>query len=377
MIKGFKIRIYPIKDQVRLLWNHIGACRFIWNLMLDLQQKQHELGGRFLSAFDMINLLTAVKADEEYGWLNTVSRASLARECRDVSEAYWRFFKKTSRCPRFKSRKRSKPVYPVRETIWFQNGYVAIEKIGKVKYKTDFELPYGTGHKFLNVRASNRNGKWFLSFCMECESQAPQLTDKVMGIDLGVKDLATVAVDDEQLVFGNINKSRKMRLLDKRIRHLQRTISRKYEANRVGKRYVKTNNILRCEDKLRRLSARKTDIRSNYIHQTTHKLVSMLPMRITMEDLNVQGMMKNKHLSKAVQQQCFYEFRRQMQYKCEWAGIELIFADRFYPSSKACSCCGNVKHDLKLSDRTYICSCCGAVIDRDYNAAINLMRYAA
>jgi len=377
LIKGFKIRIYPTKDQEKMLWRHIGACRFIWNLMLDIQNKQYELGAKHLSAFDMINLLTAVKADEEYSWLNEVSRSSLDRECQDVSKAYERFFKKISNFPKFKSRKRSKPAYPVRETIWFQNGMASIEKIGKVKYKTDFELPQGTGHKFGNVRISMKNGKWLLGFVMECENQAPQLTDKVMGIDLGVKDLATVAVDDEQLVFGNINKSRKMRFLEKQIRHLQRTISRKYEANRVGRRYVKTNNILRCEDKLRRLFARQTDIRSNYIHQTTHKLVSMLPMRITMEDLNVQGMMKNRHLSRAVQQQCFYEFRRQMQYKCEWAGIELIFADRFYPSSKTCSCCGNVKHDLKLSDRTYTCSCCGAVIDRDYNAAINLMRYAA
>jgi len=377
LIKGFKIRIYPTKDQEQMLWRHIGACRFIWNLMLDLQQKQHELGGRFLSAFDMINMLPIIKQDEDYCWLRDVSSRSLSNECRDVSKAYERFFKKISGLPKFKSRKRSKPAYSVRETIWFQSGMVSIERIGKVKYKTDFELPQGTGHKFGNVRISMKNGKWFLSFCMECENQAPQLTDKVMGIDLGVKDLATVAIDDEQLVFGNINKSRKMRFLEKQIRHLRRTISRKYEANRVGRRYVKTNNILRCEDKLHRLLARQTDIRSNYIHQTTHKLVSMLPMRITMEDLNVQGMMKNRHLSKAVQQQCFYEFRRQMQYKCEWASIELIFADRFYPSSKTCSCCGNVKHDLKLSDRTYTCSCCGAVIDRDYNAAINLMRYAA
>ena len=168
-----------------------------------------------------------------------------------------------------------------------------------------------------------------------------------------------------------------MRSLEHRIIHLQRTISRKYEANRVGKRYMKTNNILRCEDELRRLRARQSDIRSNYIHQTTHALVSMLPSRVVMEDLNVQGMMKNRHLSKAVQQQCFYEFFRQMQYKCAWNGIELVVADRFYPSSKTCSCCGTIKSDLKLSDRTYVCPHCGAVIDRDYNAAINLMRYAA
>ena len=360
------------------MWRHIGACRFIWNLMLDIQNRQYEIGGKHLSAFDMINLLTPLKYDEDYYWLREISAAVLCRQCQDVAKAYERFFKKTSGFPKFKSRKRSKPSYPVRaERLSFHDNGVQIEKLGKVKYKTDFVLPQGTGHKFVNPRVSFKNGKWFLSFGMECENQAPVLTDKRMGIDLGVKDLAVVACDDEQLVFHNIIKSRKMRSLERRIVHLQRTISRKYEANRVGKRFVKTNNIIRCEDKLRRLQARQSDIRSNYIHQTTHALVSMLPSRVVMEDLNVQGMMKNKHLSKAVQQQCFYEFFRQMQYKCAWNGIELVIADRFYPSSKTCSCCGTIKSDLKLSDRTYVCPHCGAVIDRDYNAAINLMRYAA
>ena len=198
-----------------------------------------------------------------------------------------------------------------------------------------------------------------------------------MGIDLGVKDLAIAEYNGERIVFTNINKSRKMRQLNKQQKHLQRSISRKYEANHKGKRYVKTKNIDRSESKLRRLHARITNIRTNYIHQCTHRLISLLPKRIVMEDLNVQGMMKNKHLSKAVQEQCFFEFRRQMQYKCEWNGIELVLADRFYPSSKTCSCCGNIKHDLKLSDRVYKCDVCGTVIDRDYNAAINLSRYVA
>lgn len=376
MIKGFKIRIYPTKDQEQLFWRHIGACRFIWNLMLDIQNKQYELGAKHLSAFEMINLLTAIKADEEYVWLRGISRTSLDRECQDVSKAYDRFFSKISRYPKFKSRKRSKPAYPVREKLWFQDGRVAIEKVGNVKYKTDFELPQGTGHKFGNTRVSYKNGKWFLSFVMECENQAPQLTELSMGIDLGVKSLAVVSYGEEQLVFNNINKSKKMRQLEKRRKHLERTISRKYEANRQGKKYVKTNNILRCEDKLRRLCSRQSDIRMNYIHQTTHKLISMLPFRVTMEDLNVTGMMKNRHLSKAIAEQGFGEFLRQMQYKCTWNGIEFVQAPRLYPSSKTCSCCGTIKQDLRLRDRVFECPACGAVIDRDYNAAINLMRYA-
>jgi len=213
---------------------------------------------------------------------------------------------------------------------------------------------------------------------MECENQALQLSDKDMGIDLGVKDLATVAYGDERLVFHNINKSEKVRRLKKLIKHLQRNISRKYEQSkkRTG-RFEKTQNITKQESKLRRAYARLTNIRNNYLHQTTRTLVNKLPRRVVMENLSVSGMMKNKHLSKAIAEQGFHEFIRQMTYKCEWAGIEFVQADKFYPSSKTCSCCGSIKRDLRLRDRVYICNECGLSIDRDYNAAVNLMRYVA
>ncbi len=377
MIKSFKIRIYPTKAQEAHLWQHIGACRYIWNYMLDYQQKLHASGERHLSAFSMINLLKPLKNDGEHEWLYEVSNTSLQRICQDLASAYDRFFKKVSGFPKFKSRKRSKPSYPVRETIWFTENAVTIEKIGKVKYKTDFDFPLGRGHKFSNPRISNVNGKWMLSFGMECENQTPVLTDKSMGIDLGVKDLAIAEFNGEQIVFHNINKSKKMRKLKKKAKHLQRSISRKYEKNRRGRTYVKTANIIREETKLRKLLSRIANIHNNYIHQCTHSLVSRLPYAVVMEDLNVQGMMKNRHLSKAIQEQCFYEFVRQMKYKCEWSGISFVQADRFYPSSKTCSCCGSIKTNLTLRDRLYKCDECGAVIDRDYNAAINLSRYVA
>ena len=377
MIKSYKVRIYPTKEQKASIWQHIGSCRYIWNYMLAYQQELYERGEKHLSAFSMINLLKPLKNDGEHEWLYDVSAATLQRVCQDLASAYERFFKKTSGFPKFKSRKRSKPAYPVREAIWFSEKCVTVEKIGKVRYRTDFALPLGRGHKFSNPRISYVNGKWLLSFGIECENQAPILTDKNMGIDLGVKDLAIAEYEGEQIVFHNINKSCQMRTLNKKLKYLQRSISRKYEVNRKDNRYTRTRNIERDENRLRKLHARITNIRTNYIHQCTHKLISLLPQRVVMEDLNVQGMMKNRHLSKAVQEQCFYEFRRQMQYKCEWNGIELVLADRFYPSSKTCSCCGNIKRDLKLSDRVYKCDVCGAVIDRDYNAAINLSRYVA
>ena len=380
MIKSYKVRIYPNMIQEKLLWQHVGCCRFIWNYMLAKQKSLYEQGEKHLSVFGMIKLLTPLKKQDEYSWLNEVSNTSLATVCRDIDKAYKSFFKKTSGFPKFKSKKKSKPNFPIRtESFYIKDDKVLnIEKVGKVRYKTDFNFEYGRGkHKFTNARVSYTNGKWMLSFGVECENQAPVLSDVSVGIDLGVKDLAIVEYNGQPIVFHNINKSKKMRELSKRIKHLQRVISRKYEANRTGRRYNKTKNIMKQEERLRRLRARQANIRHNYLHQTTHKIVSLLPKRIVIEDLNVQGMMKNKHLSKAIQEQCLNEFVRQIEYKCEWSGIELVRADRFYPSSKTCSRCGCIKRNLKLSDRTYECYACGLVIDRDYNAAINLSRYVA
>lgn len=374
MIKSFKIRIYPTKAQEDLIWKHIGSCRYIWNWMLAKQQELYAVGEKHLSAFGMMKLLTPLKSDGDHEWLYDVSNASLKIVCRDLQQAYDKFFKKVSGYPKFKSRKRIKPSYPVRQNIWFSGNIVTIERLGKVKFKTDFTFPDGTGHKFSNPRITNRNGKWILSFGMECENQTPHLTDISMGIDLGIKDLA-IAECNGQIVFHNINKSKKMKELCKKQKHLQRSIARKYEANKQGKKYIKTKNIERLENKLRKLYCRISNIRQNYIHQCTHALVSLLPSRVVMEDLNITGMMKNRHLARAIQEQCLYEFIRQMRYKCEWNSIEFIQADRFYPSSKTCSCCGNIKRDLKLSDKIYKCDICGLKIDRDYNAAINLSKY--
>lgn len=378
IIKGFKIRIYPTKEQEKLIWQHIGSCRYIWNYMLDLQIERHKNGEPYLSGYDMANLLTSLKKDGEHNWLKDVSNDSLVKMCLTLAKDYNSFFKKRTGFPKFKSRKHSKLSFPVRcDRFYFDGGTVQIQKIGRVKYKSDFSFPYGNKQKFTNVHVSIVNGKYMLSFGMECENQAPRLTDSKVGIDLGIKDLAVVACDDNQFVFHNINKSKRVRDLNCKLKYTQRSIVRKYEASkrRAGV-YEKTKNIEREEDKLRKICARLTNIRHNYLHQTTNTIVSMLPQRVTMENLNVRGMMKNKYLSRAIAEQGFYEFIRQMKYKCEWNGIEFVQADRFFPSSKTCSCCGAIKRDLKLKDRTFVCPECSFIIDRDYNAAINLMRYA-
>ena len=305
MIKSYKVRIFPTKDQEQLIYKHIGCCRFIWNYMLDLQNTRYKNKEKYLSAFDMIKLLTPLKKQEEYKWLNEVSNISLCNICRDLDKAFQNLFKKINKYPQFKSKKKSRLAYPLRydRTYFTSSHTLQIEKLGKVKCKTDFNFPIGRDIKITNSRLINQNGKWLVCFGMESENQASTLTDKPMGIDLGIKELMVVAYGDEEIIFHNINKSKKMRLLEKRRKHTERSIARKYRTNNS---YEKTNNIIKEENKLRKLYAKQTNIRNNYIHQSTHKLVSLLPSKVVMEDLNVSGMMKNKHLSKAIIEAKFY-----------------------------------------------------------------------
>lgn len=377
MIKGYRIRIYPNKEQKILIEKHIGCCRFLWNYMLSLQNENYEKGNKYISRYDMIRSLTLLKKQEEYLWLNEVSNTSLQNICIDLDKDFKGFFKKLNGYPKFKSKKKSKKIYPVccNRFYFKDNIHIQIQMLGIVKCKTDFKVPIGK-HKFSNVRLSKELNKYFISFGLECENQVRKLNDYSMGIDLGVKELAAVSYGDDSLIFYNINKSSKMRKLNRELKHLQRSVSRKYEENRQGNKYIKTNNIIKLEKKIYKINRKISNIRTNYIHQTTHKLVELLPKRVVMENLNVSGMMKNKHLSEAIAEQGFYRFISYMKYKCEWNGIEFIQVDRFYPSSKTCSCCRKVKKDLKLSDRIFKCEC-GAEIDRDINAAINLKNYVA
>ena len=194
-----------------------------------------------------------------------------------------------------------------------------------------------------------------------------------LGIDLGVKDLAILS---EGTIYKNINKTPVIRRLNKRKRKLQRSISRKYEMNKTeGGKFKKTRNIIKSEKRLLKVHHRLKNIRHNYIHQVTRAIINRKPKLIVLEDLNIKGMMSNRHLSKAVQEQCLYEFRRQIEYKAQWSKIKVIVADRYYPSSKTCIKCGYIKKNLKLSERIYHCENCGNEIDRDLQAAINLKRY--
>jgi len=375
MIRSYKIRLFPSQEQEQLLWKHINASHFVWNFGISYQMNRYKNNEKHLSGYDLRKVFANLKQQEEYIWLKEISSHTIGEVCLDLDNAYKRFFKKQNGYPKFKKKNKCKNSFPVRQdTFYFKNNYVIIEKIGKVKYQTNYNLPQGRNlmGKFTDPRIKYKNNKWILCFGIECNKQTQILTNNSMGIDLGVKDLAIISCGNEFKVFKNINKTKYIKNINKHLKHAQRRISKKYNTNG---NWDKSNNILKTEKRVKQLYNKLSNIRNNYIHQITRQLINLLPYRVVMEDLNISGMMKNKHLSKAIQEQCFYEFIRQMKYKCEEYGIEFVQADRWYPSSKTCSNCGFIKKDLKLSDRVFICPECGFEIDRDKNASLNLMNY--
>ena len=367
MILAKKIRLYPTEEQKQKLWQSVGTARFIYNWTLNRQEENYKNGGNFINDNDLRKEITQLKK-EKLSWLNEVSNNVAKQAVKDACNAYKNFFKGLADKPKFKSRKKSKPsFYNDTSKLKTKEKSVLIEKIGWVKTKE--QLPMDV--KYTNPRIGYDNKYWYLSVGIEEEMPVVQLTGESLGIDIGIKDLA---VCSNGMTFKNINKSKEVRRLKKSLKRKQRQCSMKYEKNKKGKEYVKTKNIAKLEKQIKLIHRRLSNIRLNYIHQVTTMIVKTKPSRIVMEDLNIKGMMKNKHLSKAIAEQCLYDFKLKMKYKCQFYGIEFVEADRFYPSSKICSSCGSIKKDLKLSDRKYICSC-GLNINRDYNASINLSRY--
>ena len=230
-----------------------------------------------------------------------------------------------------------------------------------------------TNSKHSNPRVSFDGVHWYISVGIELEKPVIELTNESIGIDVGIKDLAVCSHKEEP--YKNINNTNKVKKLEKRLRRLQRKVSKKYKKNKEGRSYVKTNNIIKLETNIRKLHKNLDNIRADYRHKVTTEIVKAKPSRIVMESLNISGMLKNKHLSKAVAKQGFYELKNMLKYKSEKYGIEFIEADKWYPSSKTCSECGYIKPKLSLSERVFVCEFCGATIDRDKNASINLSRY--
>jgi len=392
-----------------------GAARYAYNWTVALQIKTFNEVGKYLTDSECRKLFTQHKKQKE--WLYNTSNNATKQAIKDCCNSFWRFVdkkkkpnyvpynkKKIARAkkkgytltrydmhghPKFKKRGKVQPKFYVdTEKISFTGTHVKLEKIAEntrqnrakanwIKLAETNRIPLNTN--YLNPRCTFDGLNWWISVSIEIDLKIYPTSNPGIGIDVGIKDLA---VDSNNNVTPNINKTQEVKQLKCKQRRLQRSISRKYEMNNEEESYVKTSNIIKSELKLLKINQRLTGIRHNHLHQTTNairlpdgQVVKTKPSYIVAEDLNVQGMIKNKHLAKAIQEQCLFEFSRQLEYKSNWNGIEYIEVPRFFPSSKICSNCGNLKKNLKLSTRTYICEECGLVIDRDYNAAINLKQY--
>ena len=376
--------LLPNNKQRTKLFQSAGVARWAYNWALAKQQENYKNGGKFISDNDLRKELTQLKKTEEFNWINDYSNNITKQSVKDACLAYQRFFKHQADFPKFKSKRKSRPSFYVDNCkIEFSENKVKLEKIyncnGKpkgnrgilnwIKLAEKNRIPLNC--KYYNPRVTFDGINWWLSVGIECEENTEQPTNNGVGIDIGIKDLA---ICSDGNIYKNINKTKRIKKLKKKKRRLQRKVSKKYLKNKKGASYCKTSNIIKSEKELLKLNHRLTNIRHNYLNQVTSEIVNRKQKFIVLEDLNVRDMMKNRHLAKAVQEQCFYEFYRQIQYKSLWNNINFITADRFFPSSKLCSVCGNIKKDLKLSDRIYVCEC-GNVIDRDYQASVNLCNY--
>lgn len=384
MLKSFKVMLVPNKHQRTRLFQFAGTARFAYNWALRKEIDAYDAGEKFISNNDLRKEFTMLRNSVEYPWLKTISNNVTKQAIKDCGDAFTKFFKGQSGRPRFKSKRRGDfNFYQDTDKIRITATHVKLEAIAKSKKHNKQGLNWirlaeheriPVGVKYQQPRITFDGLNWFISVAVEfaSEKSSEPYTDPV-GIDLGIKDLA---VCSDGNVYPNINRASTVRKVKKKQRRLQRSISRKYEMNnKKGERYQKTCNIIKSEKKLLRLHHRLANIRQNYRHQITSEIIGRKPNLIVLEDLNVRGMMSNRHLAKAVQEQGFYEFRRQIEYKAAWAGLSVVIADRYYPSSKTCTVCGHIKKNLRLSERIYRCENCGNEIDRDLQAAINLCRY--
>lgn len=382
LLKAYKTEINPSPEQKVKIHQTIGNCRFLYNAYIaknkelyeQYQNGEIEKEQAFMSGMDFDKYVNN-ELSTELDWVKKAGSKARKKAIMNAENAFRRFFKGQSQFPRFKKKSDQdvKMYFPKNNKgDWtVERHRIKIPTLSWVKLKEFGYIP--TKVKIKSGTVSQKAGRYFVSVIVEYEKDYTfEEFTKGIGIDLGLKDFAIVS--NVKKPFKNINKTSKIRKLEKKLRREQRRLSRKYESLKTKNKKEGTatrQNIRKQIAKVQRIHQRLSNIRTNYINQVVNEIVKTKPSHITIEDLNVRGLMKNKHLSKAIQQQKFYEFRIKLEYKCRLHGIELRVADRFFPSSKLCSSCGQIKKDLKLKDRVYRCDC-GLEIDRDKNASLNL-----
>ena len=375
MLKSFKTEINPSEEQKVKIRKTIGTCRFIYNFYLAHNKELHENGKKFMSSNKFRVWLNNeyLPNHPDYSWIKEVYSKAVTQAVNNGQTAFTRFFNHKSAFPRFKKKGKSDvKMYFVKNNpkdCRCERHRINIPSLGWVRIKEKGYIPTTKdGYVIKSGHVSIKAGRYYVSVLIEIpDNKIANNSNEGIGIDLGLKDFAVVS---DGTSYKNINKSAKLKKLEKQLIREQRSLSRKYENLKKGGPTQRAN-IQKQRLKVQKLHHRIDNIRTDYINKTIAEIVKTKPSYITIEDLNVSGMMKNKHLSKAVASQKFYEFRTKLQAKCNENGIELRVVDRWFPSSKTCHCCGAIKKDLKLSDRTFTCDC-GYIEDRDFNAALNL-----
>lgn len=367
-IKCYQIRLLPNKSQEQQFLKNCGASRFMYNWALELCNQTYKESKKYLSAYEISNIYTNHQIRNDNTWLSEIPRATLGKAFEDLNNAFVRFFKGRSNFPKFKSRHKSKLSFYTRyDRLQFLSNtklymqFNTSRKREPIKFVSDREIPQG---KIINPRVSFNGKCWLLSFGIEIQDTGkPPVTNEVIGIDVGIKELA---VCSDGYVHPNINKSRRVKLLRRRLKRFQRKFARCQQDSK---------NREKLKRHIKLIYKQISDINKNHKHQLSSRLVKKLPRAIVVENLSITNMLKNRCLSRAIHECGWYELYEQLEYKCRENGIEFIKIDRFYPSSKTCSKCGYIHKELTLKDRVFICPSCRFVIDRDLNAARNIGAY--
>ena len=375
MLKSFKTEINPTEEQKARIRRTIGTCRYVYNFYLGHNKALHDNSEKFMTGKDFSLWLNNeyIPDNPDKTWIREVYSKAVKKSIEDGCTAFTRFFKHQSDFPKFKKKGKSDvKMYFVRNNpkdCQCERHRLKIPTLGWVRIKEKGYIPTTKdGYMIRSGTVSVKAGRFYVSVLVEIpDINIDNNSNEGIGIDLGLKDFAIVS---NGKTYRNINKSAGLKKLEKQLIREQRSLSRKYENLKKGESTQRAN-IQKQKLKVQKLHHKMDNIRTDHINKTIAEIVKTKPSYITIEDLNVKGMMKNRCLSKAVASQKFYEFRTRLKAKCDENGIELRVADRFYPSSKTCHHCGSVRKNLKLSDRIYRCEC-GYVADRDLNAALNL-----
>lgn len=375
-MRAYKTEIKPTEKQIEKIRQTQGVCRFVYNLFIATNQDRYKQGLKYMSGYDFLKYFRNEYRERhpEQKWIWEVSSTAIKHSVMDADKAFKRFFKIKKGFPNFK-RKHGKPVsiYCPRngvtaKCVEVQRYIIKVPIIGWIRLKEFGYIPNGYPS---SITITCKAGRYYASALYETDTPVPaQCKGDSLGIDLGLKAFAVVS---NGISYGNVNKSIRIKKVRKRLKREQRRFSRKIQnKKKVKSAAVTTSNLDKQRVKVQKAYHCLECIRKDFINKVVSDLVKVKPGYITIEDLNIQGMMKNRHLSKAISESLFYYFRSTLVRKCSESGIEVRLADRFFSSSKQCSSCGEMKKDLKLKDRVYHCSSCGLEIDRDLNAALNL-----